>query len=122
MRLTIAFAISGLIHWRADQRQGVPNAENGALTFFLLHATAIILEDSARSVVALLPIHLRYIMGYFWVISFFVWSSPLYLYPGIRLGFDAAVLLPVRFVGPYLGRILGSQLIWESATDAVSKR
>lgn len=101
MRLTIAFAISGLIHWRADQRQGVPNAENGAWTFFLLHATAIILEDSTSSVAALLPIRFRYIMGYFWVLSFFVWSSPVYMYPGIRLGFDAAGLLPIRFVGPY---------------------
>lgn len=107
MRLTIAFSISGLIHWRADQRQGVPNAENSALTFFLLHATAIILEDSARSVAALVPIRLRYIIGYFWVLSFFVWSSPLYMYPGIRLGFDAARLLPIRFTGPYLGRIWG---------------
>lgn len=105
MRLTIAFAISGLIHWRADKRQGVPNSENGALTFFLLHAIAIILEDFARPVVALLPIRLRYIMGYFYVLSFFVWSSPLYMYPGIRLGFDAARLLPIRFIGPYLGRI-----------------
>lgn len=110
MRLMISFAICGLFHWRADQRQGVPNAENGTLTFFLLHATAIILEDAARPAVTLLPIQIRGIMGYFWVLFFLVWSSPLCVYPRIRLGADAAGLLPVRFIGPYLGRVWRQEL------------
>lgn len=55
-RLAAAFLISGLIHWRADQAQGVPDSENGALVFFALHAAVIVLEDHLGSVfIALLP-------------------------------------------------------------------
>jgi hypothetical protein len=54
--LAAAFLISGLIHWRADQAQGVPDSENGALVFFALHAAVIVLEDHLGSVfIALLP-------------------------------------------------------------------
>lgn len=104
IRPVFAFFLSGMIHSPADQRQGVPNDENGALTFFLLHAAAIILEDAARPVATFFPLCFRYIMGYLWVLIFFVWSSPVYMYPGIRLGYDAARLLPVRFISPYLSR------------------
>lgn len=102
-RLAAAFLISGLIHWRADQAQGVPNAENGALVFFALQAAVIILEDNLGPIfVAALPKHVRHIMGYLWVLAYFAWSSPPYMYPGMRLGFDGAALLPIRVIGPYL--------------------
>ncbi|ROV97818.1 hypothetical protein VPNG_08658 [Cytospora leucostoma] len=104
-RLTVAFSISGLLHYRADQVQGVPDAENRALVFFLLHAAVIMLEDAVRPVlVALLPTRLRHTLGYLWVLAFFIWSSPIWMYPGARLGIDAAALLPVRLVGPWIAR------------------
>ncbi|KAG6363984.1 hypothetical protein INS49_009087 [Diaporthe citri] len=102
-RLAASFLISGLIHWRADQAQGVPNAENGALVFFALHAAVIVLEDNLGPIfVASLPRRVRHVMGYLWVLAFFAWSSPTYMYPGMRLGFDGAALLPIRVIGPYI--------------------
>lgn len=102
-RLAAAFLMSGLIHWRADQAQGVPNAENGALVFFSLHAAFIVLEDYFGPVfVKLLPRRVRHIMGYLWVLAFFAWSSPVYMYPGMRLGLDGTAMLPIRIIGPYI--------------------
>ncbi|POS76288.1 hypothetical protein DHEL01_v205307 [Diaporthe helianthi] len=102
-RLAAAFLISGLIHWRADLAQGVPNAENGALTFFSLHAAFIVLEDHLGPVfVGLLPLRVRQIIGYVWVLAFFAWSAPIYMYPGMRLGFDGAAMVPLRMLGPYI--------------------
>ncbi|KAJ3578806.1 hypothetical protein NPX13_g1763 [Xylaria arbuscula] len=94
-RLTTAFLISGVLHYRADQIMGVPNAENGAVIFFLLHPLCICLEDTVAPIVfAFLPKPLRRITGYLWVLVFFIWSSPVYTYPSTRLGIDTAALLP----------------------------
>ncbi|KAG8164187.1 hypothetical protein KVR01_006105 [Diaporthe batatas] len=102
-RLVAAFLISGLIHWRADQAQGVPNAENGALVFFSLHAACIVLEDHLGPVfVKLLPRRVRHILGYFWVLAFFAWSAPVYMYPSMRLGSDGTAMLPARIIGPFI--------------------
>lgn len=106
-RLVIAFLISGLIHYQADRVMGVPNAENGAVVFFLLHAAFIMLEDSLGPVAtAVLPGRLRHILGYLWVFAFFAWSTPIWAYSGMRLGFSSAALLPVRVVGPWIERSL----------------
>ncbi|KAK2615036.1 hypothetical protein N8I77_001815 [Diaporthe amygdali] len=107
-RLIIAFLISGLIHHHAEQLMGVPDVENGAVVFFLLHAAFIMLEDALGPVfIALLPKHLRHVLGYFWVFGFFVWTSPVWIYSGMRLGMSSAALLPVRVVGPWIERSLG---------------
>ncbi|KAI0193428.1 membrane bound O-acyl transferase family-domain-containing protein [Astrocystis sublimbata] len=108
-RLATAFLISGVLHYRADQLMGVPNAENGAIVFFLLHPLGICLEDAiAPMVLAFLPKPLRHITGYLWVLVFFIWSSPVYTYPSTRLGIDTAALLPVRLVGPWVARLINS--------------
>lgn len=84
---------------------GVPDAVNGAVVFFLLHAAFIMLEDALGPVVgALLPESLRDVLGYFWVFAFFTWSSPIWIYSGMRLGISSAALLPVRVVGPWIER------------------
>jgi hypothetical protein len=102
-RLAIAFLISGLIHHRGNQVMGVPDAENGAVPFFLLHALAIMLEDAITPIASkTLPAPFRRVLGLAWVLSFFVWSSPVYIYSGTRLGIDSAALLPVRLVGPWM--------------------
>lgn len=102
-RLTIAFLISGLIHAHADQLMGVPNAENGAVHFFLLHAAVITLEDALGNVFSgLLSARPRYIVGYIWVCTFFACSSPIWIYSGMRLRLSSAALLPVRIVGPWI--------------------
>lgn len=106
-RLMIAFLISGLIHQHADHLMGVPNADNGAVVFFLLHAAFIMLEDAFAPVfVAVLPGRVRHVLGYLWVFAFFTWSSPIWIYSGMRLGLDSASLLPVRVVGPWIQQSL----------------
>lgn len=108
-RLTIAFFISGLIHHRADQLMGVPNAENGAVVFFLLHAAFIMVEDALGPVfIALLPERARHVLGYLWVFAFFAWTSPVWIYSGMRLGISSAALLPVRVVGPWIEQSLST--------------
>lgn len=106
-RLAIAFLISGLIHRHAEQLMGVPDAENGAVIFFLLHAAFIMLEDALGPVfIALLPERTRHVLGYFWVFAFFTWTSPVWVYSGMRLGMSSAALLPVRVVGPWIEQSL----------------
>jgi hypothetical protein len=106
-RQTIAFLISGLIHYRAEQLMGVPHTENGAVGFFLLHSAVIILEDAVQPFLAkVLPAPLRRVLGYGWVAFIFVWSAPPWTYPGVRLGIDTGALLPVRVLGPYIKNYL----------------
>lgn len=108
-RLAIAFFISGLIHHHADQLMGVTNAENGAVVFFLLHAAFIMVEDALGPVfIALLPERARHILGYLWVFAFFTWTSPVWIYSGMRLGISSAALLPVRVVGPWIEQALAT--------------
>lgn len=93
-RLRIAFLVSGLIHRHAEQLMGVPDAENGAVAFFLLHAAFIMLEDAFGPVfITLFPERTR---------AFFTWTSPIWIYSGTRLGMSSAALLPVRVVGPFV--------------------
>lgn len=108
-RLGIAFFISGLIHHHADQLMGVPNAENGAVVFFLLHAAFIMVEDALGPVfIALLPERACHVLGYLWVFAFFTWTSPVWIYSGMRLGISSAALLPVRVVGPWIEQSLAT--------------
>lgn len=102
-RLVIAFLMSGLIHAHADQLMGVPNVENGAVVFFLLHAAIIMIEDVIGNALGdLMPTRFRHVLGYLWVCSFFAWSSPIWIYSGMRLGLSSTALLPVRVVGPWI--------------------
>lgn len=103
-RLAIAFFISGAIHYRADQLMGVPNAENGAIVFFLLHAGVIVLEDTVAPLISkVVPsASLRRVLGGLWVLVFFIWSSPIWTYSGSRLGIESTALLPVRVIGPWV--------------------
>ncbi|CAI6084213.1 unnamed protein product [Clonostachys chloroleuca] len=108
-RLAIAFFISGAIHYRADQLMGVPNSENGAIIFFMLHALVIMAEDTIAPVVsAVLSLSIRRVLGLFWVLIFFVWSTPTWSYANATSGNDAASLLPVRLIGPWVARYLNA--------------
>jgi hypothetical protein len=96
LRLAIAFFISGAIHFRSDQLIGVPDAENRSLTFFMIHAISIMVEDGIASIsLSTLPIKpLRRVLGFVWTISFFIWTTPIWIYPSSRLGLDSTALVP----------------------------
>jgi hypothetical protein len=98
-----AFFFSGAIHYRGEQIMGVPDNQNGAVIFFLMHAAAIMLGDIlAPTVSAVIPKALRRVLGGVWVLGFFIWSSPIWIYSSTRVGLDSAALLPVRIVGPWI--------------------
>lgn len=106
-RQTIAFLISGLIHYRAEQFIGVPHSDNGTLQFFFLHSAVIMLEDTVQPFVwKVIPRRLGRVLEYVWVAFIFAWSAPPWTYPGVRLGIDTGALLPVGVVGPYINRYL----------------
>ncbi|KAH9909634.1 membrane bound O-acyl transferase family-domain-containing protein [Xylariomycetidae sp. FL2044] len=108
VRLGIAFLISGMIHYHGDRLMGVPDSENGAVFFFLLHALAILLEDTIIPMFsAVLPAPLGRTAGRVWVLCFFIWSSPIWIYSSTRLGIDPAAILPVRLIGPCISQALG---------------
>ncbi|ETS82453.1 hypothetical protein PFICI_04329 [Pestalotiopsis fici W106-1] len=105
VRQTVAFLISGAIHYRAEQLMGVPDKENGALVFFMMHSAIIILEDAVQPLISgILPRSLSRPLGYLWVVAFFVWTTPPWMYPGSRLGIDPAALLPFRVLGPFIAK------------------
>ncbi|KAM7211476.1 Membrane bound O-acyl transferase family domain containing protein [Rhypophila decipiens] len=113
-RLFVAFAISGLIHYRGDILMGVPHAESGAMAFFTLHAAGIMVEDTIGPLLSsMMPSagqgRLGRTLGYVWVCAFFVWTTPTYMYPASRLGLEASTLLPVRILGPRIERFLLTQ-------------
>lgn len=102
LRLTIAFFISALIHYRADQAIGVPNMENGAIGFFLIQALVIMFEDTVEPIISpLLPKLTLRVLGWIWVLSFLIWTTPIWTYPSARLGLDSAALVPMSLVGHY---------------------
>lgn len=106
-RLAISFLISGLIHRHAEKLMGVPDSENGAVIFFLLHAAFVMVEDAIGPVFfASVPERTRHVLGYAWVFVFFTWTSPIWIYSGMRVGLSSAALLPVRVVGPWIEQTL----------------
>lgn len=110
-RLLLAFIISGLIHYRGDQLMGVSDAESGAMLFFTLHAAGIMAEDAVGPLLSKIlpsPRKSRFsrTLGYLWVCAFFVWTTPVYMYPSNRLGLKASALLPVRVFGPLIEQAL----------------
>lgn len=101
-RLTVAFAISGLIHHAADLTMGLPAHEAGALTFFLLQPLGVMLEDFVQTLTRDVRVSakVRRAVGYLWLALFMAWATPTWFYPLHRLGLDPGLLLPVRVVGP----------------------
>lgn len=73
---------------------------------FPLQALGIMVEDAVQNLArSCLPSSLQHsrvwrVVGYVWVASFLVWSTPPYFYPQIRLAPDPNSLIPVRLFRP----------------------
>lgn len=99
MTIFLTFLTSGLLHLVTDGAMGVPMRESGALQFFAVQPIAIIVEDGVQALYRLTfgarrkedddrpssspsspPLWIRSV-GYFWLILFLSWSTPVWSFP-----------------------------------------
>ncbi|KKO96696.1 hypothetical protein THAR02_11197 [Trichoderma harzianum] len=82
-RTFLVFWISGMYHILSD---GV-EVESGVVRFFVMQAAAIMLEDAVQALYqtsrVTLGVRSQKLIGYIWVYSFLVWTSPGWRYPVI---------------------------------------
>lgn len=108
--LFLTFFISGLIHALTDVAEGFAWQQSGSLRFFCTQAVGIVIEDSFGAFTRrALPdqqkasIHQLFnkVLGYIWVITFMVWSTPAWIYPSLYLnrGEDKDLIVPFSLVG-----------------------
>ena len=107
--LLVVFLISGLQHALVDVAEGYTWESSGSLQFFFAQAAGIMLEDAVQAICRRQlrdsrgkPISTgwaRY-TGYIWVTLFLVWSTPMWIYPALRVnkGEEKDILLPYSFV------------------------
>jgi lysylphosphatidylglycerol synthetase-like protein (DUF2156 family) len=108
LNLFLIFFISGLLHVVIDMASGLSWHESGALQFLCTQVIGIALEEIVHTIyyhsaqqanhpaqsssTAFRPTVLA---GYIWVIMFFAWSSPIYIYPTlyrVRGGMEDSIL------------------------------
>ncbi|KAL5341653.1 membrane bound O-acyl transferase family-domain-containing protein [Aspergillus crustosus] len=107
MRIFGAFFLSGLLHQVLDCALGLPFAKAGAIAFFSVQAAGIVVEDAVEALSQTLPFFrnnawVRRTVGYLWVAGFLVWSTPIWMYPAVRLQLDPTQLFPFHLTMPFL--------------------
>jgi hypothetical protein len=105
-QLFLVFLLSGILHQAMDVAQGMRWAESGALEFFMLMAAGIVVEDGFQWAAG--PRHgaiaerekkasetlldkplgrsrmASKLVGYIWVLLFFSYATPIWVYPQFR--------------------------------------
>lgn len=63
--------------------------------FYVLQAVGIAFEDAMQAMTAHIhiPISIRRVVGYLWVLMFLSWSTPICSYPSMRVG-DIGQMVP----------------------------
>ena len=113
--LTVVFLISGIYHWWISIAQGLGWRESGAVSFFLLMAVGIMIEDAVQWVwsgvrggkltdegkTARKGKWWTTAIGYLWVVFWFSVATPYYAYPSLsrNKGEEKDKLLPFSVVG-----------------------
>lgn len=113
--LVLTFAASGMLHCIADRLLGVPWRESGALTFFLLQAAGIVVEDTVQALLAWVPLGrgCRRVVGRLWLATILVLTTPMWMEPTARhLRHGTDVMTPLRIVSleywvPYIVHCIG---------------
>ncbi|RMZ69163.1 TRI7-trichothecene biosynthesis [Pyrenophora seminiperda CCB06] len=100
-RLTLAFALSGAVHYAADLAMGIPPEEAGGHKFFMLQALLIMFEDLMQYLMDQLnliniPRACVKLVGFTWVLCALAWSTPTWFYPMQRLEIEPSALMPFR--------------------------
>lgn len=87
-KIFLAFGVSGIMHIFSDEGGAVPMAESGALSFFSAQVLGIMLEDAfqafSRNLFGNKYSGVCKVIGYFWVVAFLSWSTPVWVYPVAR--------------------------------------
>ncbi|MCJ1432277.1 hypothetical protein MMC27_001633 [Xylographa pallens] len=111
--LLAVFAISGLQHALVDRAEGYSWQSSGSIQFFLTQAAGIMLEDAIQAMYnqqlgrnhnkhsrSIQANWVRY-TGYIWVAVFLIWSTPVWIYPALRVneGEEKDILLPFSIIG-----------------------
>lgn len=107
-KIFITFSLSGLLHAIAELGGGLALQDSGTLRFFCTQVLGIMIEDSVqvayrslcnRSVPHRSAPWMK-VIGYAWVLMFFFWSTPAWLYPNAAKG-AAQGFLPFRVMSGY---------------------
>ncbi|GFF85267.1 putative toxin biosynthesis protein [Aspergillus lentulus] len=103
LRLIMAFATSGLVHFLMDLGFGVSLDQSGALWFFCLQIPGIAFENlvwwTCHGMIKRMGYRWRKAIGYVWVILFFLWATPVWLNPIILRLYQDGQRIPSPFLG-----------------------
>jgi Membrane bound O-acyl transferase family len=117
-KILATFLVSGLLHLAVDLALGMSLAESGSVRFFCTQALGIAVEDGVQAIhravydggrgtVSDQPRAWARVVGYVWVVVFLAWSTPVWVYPAIRMnngGVDDRIL-PFSVLRMLLGRV-----------------
>ena len=88
-KIFFSFGLSGIMHVFSDAGGGVSMRQSGATQFFGMQALGIMMEDGVREIykqftgrkAGSTPTISERIIGYMWVITFLIWTSPVWVFP-----------------------------------------
>ncbi|CVK96792.1 related to TRI7-trichothecene biosynthesis gene cluster [Fusarium mangiferae] len=103
-RLFLTFLASGLMHHCIGHLYSFAADETFASEwFYVLQAVGIAFEDAVQAMTAHvhIPMSVRRVVGYLWVLMFLSWSTPICSYPSMRVG-DIGQMVPFSMVGHFV--------------------
>lgn len=114
--LFFIFIFSGIMHAASDLAQGTPWRDSAAIHFFATQAFGVLLEDAARQAIQYMrpkmarkieQMFLLRVIGYLWVFVFLVWSTPVWIYPSLRMnkGEEKDAVVPFSLIGAVAYRV-----------------
>jgi Membrane bound O-acyl transferase family len=116
-KILVTFFVSGLLHMVVDLALGMSFSETGSVRFFCTQALGIALEDGVQTIYRSVrgvrgtkrsaqPGSWAKALGYIWVVAFLSWSTPVWVYPAIRMNQGGAKdrILPFSVTRLFLGR------------------
>lgn len=108
--ITLTFVISGFMHTMMDHGFGIPIDKSGSMTFFVLQAVGMMIENCVSSI---LPNQYRRgdsiwrrVLDYIWVTVFLGWSARFWAYSLIGKLYETGQPLPSPFLIPGSYRLL----------------
>jgi hypothetical protein len=108
-KIFASFTLSGIMHIYADTGGGLAMKQSGALQFFCMQALGIMMEDGVKvlykhltAVTRRLPPSVEHAIGYAWVLFFFVWTSPVWVFPATLQMQEEEAMLSLSALKPLM--------------------